>query len=125
MYEDQPGSMAFEHARRLHFGEHPLGNSVLGTKESVAALAREQMAAYHRRRYVAPNITVAAAGAYEWDELVNLIENHCGHWESGPIGREGISEIDRKDGFEVVVKEKVAQEHVFLMAPGPSAESRS
>ena len=89
-YEDQPGWLAFDHARKLFFGEHRLGNSVLGTAASVGALTRQQMYDYFRRRYVAPNITVAVAGAFDWDELVPLVRQHCGGWSSGPIGREGI-----------------------------------
>src|SRR5215212_7043761 len=32
MYEDQPGSVAWDRARRLYYGTHPLGNTVLGSK---------------------------------------------------------------------------------------------
>src|SRR5258708_231897 len=92
-YEDQPGYVAYEHARALFYGKHRLGNIVLGTRESVRALQRDQMYEYFRRRYVAPNITVAAAGAYEWDDFVKLIEQHCGQWESSPIGREGVVDV--------------------------------
>ncbi len=123
-YEDQPGYVAYEQARTLFYGGHRLGNSVLGTADSIRALKRDQMHDYFRRRYVAPNITVAAAGAYEWSHLVDLVEKQCGNWEGGPIGREGIGEIEARESFKVVVKEKVAQEHVFLIAPGPSAESK-
>src|SRR5947209_14475700 len=59
MYEDQPMSSAYDHAKKAYFADHPLGNSVLGTKESITALSRDQMQAYYDRRYVAPNITVA------------------------------------------------------------------
>src|SRR6516225_3464365 len=38
MYEDQPMSSAFDQARHLYFGEHPLGQSILGTKETVGGL---------------------------------------------------------------------------------------
>ena len=37
MYEDQPGSVACDHARRLYFGPHPLGNSVLGHEARASA----------------------------------------------------------------------------------------
>src|SRR6476620_2537096 len=30
MYEDQPGSSAYDHAKRHYFAGHPLGNSILG-----------------------------------------------------------------------------------------------
>src|SRR3954470_14798902 len=34
-YDDQPMWAAYDQARKLHFGEHKLGNSVLGTKKSI------------------------------------------------------------------------------------------
>ncbi|HKB36547.1 MAG TPA: pitrilysin family protein [Gemmataceae bacterium] len=122
-YEDQPGWLAFDHARRLFFGGHRLGNSVLGTVDSVGALTRDQMHAYFRRRYVAPNITVAVAGAFAWPELVALVKKHCGGWESGPIGREQINEVEGTGRFEVETRDSSAQEHVILVAPGPTADS--
>src|SRR3984893_3210290 len=70
MYEDQPMWSAYDRAKRGYFADHPLGNSILGTPESIRALARDQMHGYFQRRYVAPNITVAAAGNYDWKDLV-------------------------------------------------------
>src|SRR5437773_1952293 len=64
MYEDQPMWSAYDHAKKHYFATHPLGNSILGTPESVTALTRDQMAAYHARRYVAPNVLAAAAGQF-------------------------------------------------------------
>src|SRR5687768_9062219 len=56
MYEDQPMWSAYDHAKKHYFADHPLGNSILGTPDSITALTRDQMAGYHARRYVAPNI---------------------------------------------------------------------
>jgi predicted Zn-dependent peptidase len=123
MYEDQPGYSAYDQARKLHFGDHRLGNSVLGSIESIRALTREQMAAYFARRYLAPNVTVAAAGNFDWPQFVEVVGRHCGPWESGAAAREGVREAAGSGGFRVVNKDKVVQEHVFLIAEGPSAES--
>src|SRR6516225_6959621 len=73
MYEDQPMWSAYDAAKQTFFAKHPLGNSILGTKESVGALTREQMHSYFECRYVAPNITVVAAGNFDWDPLVGLV----------------------------------------------------
>src|SRR5436853_7054078 len=89
MYEDQPMFSAFDHAKRVFFADHKLGNSILGTVESITALTRDQMHAYFTRRYVAPNITAVAAGHYDWPDFVALVEKHCGGWERRPAGREG------------------------------------
>src|SRR5207247_7220282 len=62
MYEDQPMWSAYDRAKRAYFADHPLGNTILGTPESIRALQRDQMHAYLERRYVPQNITVVAAG---------------------------------------------------------------
>jgi len=123
MYEDQPMWSAYDHAKRIYFAEHKLGNSILGTPASITALTRDQMAAYFTRRYVAPNITVVAAGRFDWPRFVELVESKCGNWEKGRVGREGVRETPGSQRFEVMIKEKVMQEHVFLIASGPSADS--
>ena len=64
MYEDQPMWSAYDQAKRAYFADHPLANSILGTVESIRGLRREQMHEYFSRRYVAPNITVVAAGHF-------------------------------------------------------------
>src|SRR5437764_12390931 len=46
MYEDRPTWSAYDHAKRLHFADHLLGNSILGTPQSIAALTRDQMHEY-------------------------------------------------------------------------------
>src|SRR5437764_1510251 len=70
MYEDQPNWCVYDHAKKAFFGSHPLGNSVLGSVESITNLTRDQMAGYFDHRYIAPNITLAVAGKFDWDEVV-------------------------------------------------------
>ncbi len=123
MYEDQPMWAAYDHAKQAFFAGHPLGNSILGTVESIRALARDQMHAYFQRRYIAPNVTAVAAGDFDWPRFVDLIEKECGQWNSGPVGRDGIRETMGAGSFQVLTKGNVAQEHVFLVSPGPAADS--
>jgi predicted Zn-dependent peptidase len=123
MYEDQPMWSAYDNAKRVYFAEHKLGNSILGTPASITALTRDQMHAYFQRRYVAPNIMVAAAGNLDWPRFVDIIEENCGHWEKGTIGRQDVRETPGSGRFEVMMKEKVMQEHVILIASGPPADS--
>src|SRR5438477_1989697 len=72
MYDDQPMWCAYDNAKKAFFADHPLGNSILGTKESITALTRDQMQAYYDRRYVAANITVAVAGNFAWEDAIKL-----------------------------------------------------
>ena len=109
---------AYDAAKRAYFGDHSLGNTILGTPDSIRALTRDQMQAYFERRYVAPNITVVAAGQLDWRRLTDLVERQCGSWNAGPIGREGVRETPGSGVFQVITKPKVAQEHVFLISAG-------
>ncbi len=122
-YEDMPGWSAYDHAQRVYFHDHRLGNSVLGSVASITALTRDQMAAYHARRYVAPNVTLSVAGAFDWDEMVKLAEARCGSWPGAAAPRTGLGEARGSGKCEVVHKDKVAQEYVVLLSPGPAASS--
>ncbi len=120
MYEDQPASSAYEAAKQTFFAKHPLGNSVLGTRTSVGALTRNQMFEYFMHRYTSPNITVVAAGNFEFGRLVRLVEERCAVWPGRPAPREP-SPLKGTDAFRVIPKDKVVQEHMFLISAGPPA----
>ncbi|HZZ77754.1 MAG TPA: pitrilysin family protein [Gemmataceae bacterium] len=123
MYDDQPMWCAYDNAKKAFFNDHPLGNSVLGTKESITALSRDQMQSYYDRRYVAPNITVAVAGHFAWDDVIKLIDKHCGHWPTGTAPRENVRPAVPRKYLQVMTKEKLNQEQVFMISPAPSADS--
>ncbi|HTK78496.1 MAG TPA: pitrilysin family protein [Gemmataceae bacterium] len=123
MYEDQPMWSAYDNAKKHYFVGHPLGNSILGTPESITALTRDQMATYHARRYVAPNITAVAAGNFDWQRFIDLTAAACAKWNGGPVGRENVCPAVGPCSLKVLSKETVTQEHIVLMAPAPPADS--
>jgi len=123
MYEDQPGWSAYDNAKKHYFVNHPLGNSILGTADSIRALTRDQMHEYFSRRYVAQNITAVAAGNFNWDHFVNLVGKACGQWPTGPVGRQGVKPATGPNTIQTIAKDKVVQEHVVMIAPAPAADS--
>lgn len=119
MYDDQPGWCLYDHAKKAFFDEHPLGNSVLGSVESITNLTRDQMAAYYDRRYVAPNIVVSVAGNFDWPSFVALVEKHCGGWPQGSAPRDNVFPCKENPRIQTLRKESVTQEHVLLISPAP------
>src|SRR5207248_4358492 len=69
------------------------------------------------------NITVVVAGHFDWPAFVDLVGRHCAEWRPGPVGRECLRETAGSGRFQVMVKEKVAQEYAVLMSAGPPADS--
>ncbi len=124
-YEVQPAWATVENGRKIYFGDHPLGNSVLGSTESVTRLTRDQMHEYFSKRYLASNITVVAAGNFDWDQFVAMIDRDCSHWPSGSVARSDRREIAGTGGIHLLPRprDKVAQEYVLMMAPAPGADS--
>ncbi len=122
MYEDMPTFTAYEKVMSAHFANHPLGNSILGTHESITDLTLEQMRAYHASRYQTANITLAVAGRAAWDEVLRLAERHCGDWRQGIPERR--TEEAQADGQVVVFpREGSLQQHVMQMAAAPPAKN--
>lgn len=124
LYDDQPDSVMADHARRIYYQSHPLGNSVLGTLESVGALTRDQMYAYFSRRYAANNIVVSAAGNFDWARFVDLVTAACAHWNTDTVGRDRRTEWTGAPGLHLLTRDKVQQEYALLVGGGPPADSK-
>jgi predicted Zn-dependent peptidase len=74
MIEDSPQELVHDLITQAVFGKHPLGRPVLGNAEVIANVSRRSVAAYHRARYTAANVVVAAAGSVEHKPLLALVE---------------------------------------------------
>jgi predicted Zn-dependent peptidase len=122
MYLDNPMSVAYEAAKSAHFGTHPLGNSILGTVESISALEAVQMRDYFERRYSPANIVLAFAGKADWGALVDLAQNHCGAWRGGSATRQ--AGPHRGTGsFRSISRADDQQQTVVAVCDGPPLES--
>ena len=123
MYEDNPGWMVFDHARKLFFADHPLGNSVLGTTQSITDLKRDQMLDYFQRRYIASNITLVASGNFEWDKFLKKAEKLTTNWKFGMARRDHIRQTSGSAEFKLLEKKTTTQQNVVMICPGPPAAS--
>lgn len=122
MYDDAPSFLAYDLAMQTHFHGHPLGRRILGTTESVGALTADRMRGYFQDRYRAGNITLAAAGRFEFPELVRLAQQHCGGWRDGAAPR-GSSEARPARGAALLTRPTHQQQHVMQLAPAPGSAS--
>jgi predicted Zn-dependent peptidase len=122
--EDVPTSQAFRRLMQTYFSGTPMGHDVLGSKESIRDMAVEGMRAYHARRYAANNLIFAVAGAFEWDQVVELVERHCGGWTSGEEGRAASEVMPAKPGATVIVKPQQKQQMILMASPSVSIQDK-
>jgi predicted Zn-dependent peptidase len=123
MYEDQPPFGADDRCKALHFGQHPLARSVLGTVESITNLPVDAMREYFQRRYSPGNIALVAAGQIDFDQLVAIADRACGAWQPVKAPR-AIAPADPASNFECVVRDTATQEYIIQLANGPSATDK-
>lgn len=120
--EDQPTHDLFHRLFTTFYQPHPLGNSVLGTPETIRALSARQMRDYYERRYNPSNMVLGIAGNFEWNTLLPLAEQLTAEWQPREAGREPAS-YTPTPRIEVLVKPNLQQEHVAIASVAPSEES--
>ncbi len=73
MMEDIPEELIHVLAGSRFWDGHPLGRSILGTRETVSAVDSAAIRRFFERRYRPERIVVAAAGRLEPDRLLDLV----------------------------------------------------
>jgi len=123
MYLDQPPYGMDDRIKEVCFGDHPIARSVIGSEASVNALTPDQMLAYHRDRYSADNLFIAAAGKIDFDALVEQVEQRCSAWESTCPTRSTPSATLRTT-VEVCQQPASTQQYVLLLRDAPAAQDK-
>jgi predicted Zn-dependent peptidase len=117
MYEDEPSDKVHDVLDEAIFGTHPLGRRVIGEAEVIRSIPVPEIDAYHRARYTAGNIVVAAAGNIEHEAIARLAEGHL----SPPAANGSAAALDppQANGARVACQRKdTEQYHVCLGGPG-------
>ncbi|MSO45696.1 MAG: insulinase family protein [Acidobacteria bacterium] len=79
-FED-PGFVADAVFNRLVYGFHPYGMLETGTPDTLAAITREDLVAFHHRNFVANNAILAIVGDVTADEAFEGVRRVFGDWE--------------------------------------------
>jgi predicted Zn-dependent peptidase len=122
LYQDRPTYLMLESALGTFFGEHPAGNSVLGTIETITNLGRDQMYDYFTSRYQPSNMVLSVSGNFNFTELCDLANTYCGQWKGSAVERaypvyqapETLKPIKTE-----LRKADLNRAHVMLLSPGP------
>jgi predicted Zn-dependent peptidase len=122
MVEDTPDDLVFERHHALLWGAHPYGYSILGTRETVAALSTDDLRALHARAYHPAHLVVAAAGAVDHDALVEALEaTGWGDARPGdPAPLAAVPPDPAPPAYEHVADRSLTQTHVVVGSTAPA-----
>lgn len=121
MYQDMPNFDVMDRCKTLFFDDHPCGNSVLGSIESIDGLTAQQMKDYFTKRYAPNNIHVAIAGNFDFEKICQTIDKGCGSWQRQNVTRE-ISSTKGVTKKQSLKKSNLQFSHICLVSPAVSAQ---
>jgi predicted Zn-dependent peptidase len=75
MNEDTPDDVVHTRLMQALFPGHGLGAETLGSEQTITAMDRDAIAAFHRHWYRPANIVVAAAGNLDHSRVLDRVEN--------------------------------------------------
>ncbi|HEX6946383.1 MAG TPA: pitrilysin family protein [Acidimicrobiia bacterium] len=116
MSEDDPDDLAHENFTAQVFAGHYLERPVLGTRDSIRAMTRDDITGYWKRRYGAGSMVVAAAGSLEHDEVVGMVAERFGDWDGEPVTHHH-GPVEFQPGIRVTRRD-TEQAHVVVGGPG-------
>jgi predicted Zn-dependent peptidase len=80
MYEDSPEDLSYDLLIENIYQNKDLGMNIIGTKESLFEINKEEMLNYFNKYYVANNSVISIAGNFDFEEMVKKIEEKFKHW---------------------------------------------
>lgn len=117
--EDHPSFIAFRELRRAAYGEHPFALNREGSPDSLAALTRPQVAAFHAGLVSAGNAVLSVFGDVKFEEVRGLIAEAFAAMSAGTRQQnEDLPTVPPHAGRTIAVPKEKKQ--AFLVAGFPT-----
>jgi predicted Zn-dependent peptidase len=76
MYKESPADHIGDLISNALWGEHPLGNSISGSLESIAEIKRQTLIDFRDLHHFRDDVVIAAAGPFSMDEVLEMLTPH-------------------------------------------------
>ncbi|MDR0519547.1 MAG: insulinase family protein [Clostridiales Family XIII bacterium] len=121
MIEDSPEDLGHDLLDESVFAGMPLGNRIIGYKDTVGVVGRAEIDSYMAKRYSAGNIIISVAGSFDIDEVVSRAESAFGEAATGRAPR--AQRIAAHSPSFLSRSKDIEQSHIFLGRRGTCLES--
>jgi zinc protease len=119
--DTKPDTIVSRTFYRLAYREHPYALRASGEVDSVEAITREDLLAFHRRYYAARHAVVALIGDITRAEAEAIAEEVTRGLPEASAGELALPPVDRlAEGTSRAVPHHAAQAHILIGAPGVS-----
>jgi predicted Zn-dependent peptidase len=112
-YQDQPEEAIQDDFEELLFTGHPIGNNILGTRESVAAVTKNDIKQFTLTNNNTHQMVFAVYGDYDFKALVKLCEKYFGPIAENNNPKHRIAPEIIKSAYHAI-KKPITQTHCVL-----------
>lgn len=113
MYEDEPQALVGEYFEELLYGDSPVGWRIIGTKENINRITRQEMVDYVGKMYHSGSIVVGIAGKVGQQES-RIVGQYFGKVRRAPENVFLSTKDDQKKAASLVHFKKTDQAHLCL-----------
>ncbi|RKP06962.1 Metalloenzyme, LuxS/M16 peptidase-like protein [Thamnocephalis sphaerospora] len=111
--------VVFDHLHATAFQGHSLGRTILGPRENILSLQRDDLAGYIKSNYAANRMVLVGAGAVEHDALVQLAEKHFSSLPAEGAGAAAARVAPKFVGSDLRIRnDALPQAHMALAVEG-------
>ena len=129
LYRDTPAELIYDDFEERHFGNHPLGHNILGSKKNVRRFTPDALKQFMHRNYTPDRMVISVVGNVEFKKLVHLCQKYFEHKEGNHkdgISQKGISNSQpstlnfQLSTFNVSIHKHTHQVHLLAGCPAPT-----
>lgn len=113
MYLDSPDERIFDEFQEMFYRDHPLGNNILGSKETVLGFTSKDIATFVDQRYFSNEIVLVVVAPIKPEKAIRVCEKYLADVQvkSGTVKR---STPEIGSAFDVVTTNGFSQAHVLM-----------
>ncbi|HEY7535713.1 MAG TPA: insulinase family protein, partial [Thermodesulfobacteriota bacterium] len=104
------------------YREHPYGLNVLGTKETVSKITRDDLIKFYKKYAHSENLVIAVVGDVNKKDVLKTIEKHFGSLKKGGFSLPQVKAEPLQDKIrkEVLIQKDKAQTHIIMGFQAPT-----
>jgi predicted Zn-dependent peptidase len=121
--KQEPEKLADKLAGKIVYGSHPYG--AYRTPQTIKAITREDLVAYHQRFFAPNNATLAIVGDVKSADILPLVEKAFADWKKREIPPAEIPQPPEMKGLTVHLVDRPGsvQSNIMVCQPGPPRNS--
>jgi mitochondrial-processing peptidase subunit beta len=117
--DKQYEEVVFDHLHATAFPGQPLGRTILGPKENILSIKRNDLVEYINKNYRADRMVLVSAGGVPHEEVVKLAEKHFGKIPPSGSYMNAQKATPRFVGSEIRIRDDTMQHaHIALAVEG-------